>query len=298
MNSCSYFIKDKALFGCYPTQEAVEELETENVRYFINLALDDEKKITLYKTKYNYIHYPIVDRSVPEDLISYSRFIITISRLIKDCEKNEKVYIHCRGGHSRSVFTSACVLCYIFNLSPYDSLTYINKCHKAREHMTEKWRKISSPPSSLQKKFVYKMFQPINITRLYKTHTGEVFSYLINIPNIGLFNCYKKAFSEFHKLFDINPANKIFHMFNKDNIEDITWPEIQEKIMTYIFNLKFEQNEEIKANLLNTYLRPIIVHQDNDYFWTIGRDGTGSNKLGKIIGALRTKYFFDMEEIT
>jgi hypothetical protein len=35
MERSSYFIKDKALFGSYPTQESVEELEKEGVRYFI-----------------------------------------------------------------------------------------------------------------------------------------------------------------------------------------------------------------------------------------------------------------------
>ena len=38
MNYCSYFIKDKALFGSYPTQQSVEELEQEGVRYFVDLT--------------------------------------------------------------------------------------------------------------------------------------------------------------------------------------------------------------------------------------------------------------------
>ena len=38
MNNCSYFIKDRAMFGSYPTQEAVQELEHEGVIYFVNLT--------------------------------------------------------------------------------------------------------------------------------------------------------------------------------------------------------------------------------------------------------------------
>ena len=33
MDRSSYFIKDKALFGSYPTQSAIQELENEGVRY-------------------------------------------------------------------------------------------------------------------------------------------------------------------------------------------------------------------------------------------------------------------------
>ena len=67
MDRSSYFIKDRAMFGSFPTQEAVEELEEEGVRFFINLTHDDEKKITPYTTKYTQILFPIIDRQVPKD---------------------------------------------------------------------------------------------------------------------------------------------------------------------------------------------------------------------------------------
>ena len=43
-----YFIKNKALFGSFPTQTTVKELESEGVRYFINLTNTHEKKTTPY----------------------------------------------------------------------------------------------------------------------------------------------------------------------------------------------------------------------------------------------------------
>ena len=47
MDYCSYFIKDKAIFGSFPTQESVYELENEGVKYFVDLTDNDkEKKIT------------------------------------------------------------------------------------------------------------------------------------------------------------------------------------------------------------------------------------------------------------
>ena len=99
MNTSCYFIKEKALFGSFPSQSSVDELENDlNVRYFVDLTNSNEKKITPYKTKYNYMNYPITDRHVPEDLLSFSKFIIRVSKIIKNLKKDEKIYIHCKGG--------------------------------------------------------------------------------------------------------------------------------------------------------------------------------------------------------
>ena len=41
MNYCSYFIKDKALFGSYPSLERAQELYSNNVKVFVDLTTDD-----------------------------------------------------------------------------------------------------------------------------------------------------------------------------------------------------------------------------------------------------------------
>lgn len=114
MNCCSFFIKNKALFGSYPTQESVEELEGNGVRHFINLTYDDENLITKYTTKYNYISYPIVDQHVPTNWQSCAKFILNICDIIKHLDGDDKIYIHCKGGHGRSGVIVACILCHMF----------------------------------------------------------------------------------------------------------------------------------------------------------------------------------------
>ena len=84
MDTCSYFIKDKALFGSYPSEIAVRELEENGVRYFVNLTYEDEDKIKKYDTNYQIINYKIKDRSVPTDLLSFTKFIIKLSDIIKN----------------------------------------------------------------------------------------------------------------------------------------------------------------------------------------------------------------------
>ena len=43
MEFCSYFIKDKALFGSYPTIKSADELKKENVLVFVDLTCEEEK---------------------------------------------------------------------------------------------------------------------------------------------------------------------------------------------------------------------------------------------------------------
>lgn len=170
MDTCSYFIKDKALFGSYPSDVSVKELEDNGVRYFVNLTYDDEDKIKQYHTNYQIITYNIKDRSVPYDLLTFTQFISHLADIIKQLKISEKIYIHCKGGHGRSGLVVACLICYIFKLSPYEALNYTSKCHSNRSVMREKWRKIGSPQTHLQKKFVHQLFRPINYARMFKGH--------------------------------------------------------------------------------------------------------------------------------
>ena len=70
-----------------------------------------------------------------------------------DLKHDEKIYIHCKGGHGRVGIAVASLLCYIKNISVEESLKLTNECHKKREIMKEKWRNIGSPQTYNQKKF-------------------------------------------------------------------------------------------------------------------------------------------------
>ena len=161
MERSSYFIENKALFGSYPTQKSIDELEKNGVKYFINLTYNIEKKITPYKTNYIYINYPIHDQGVPKDIKSFSKFILNIVTIINSLKNNELIYIHCKGGHGRSGLVVACLLCYIYNLHPKNALLQTKHYHNNRPVMNHKWRLIGSPQTIEQKNFVYKFFKPL-----------------------------------------------------------------------------------------------------------------------------------------
>lgn len=288
MESSSYFIKDKAMFGSFPTQQSVQELEMEGVKHFIDLTFHDEKKIVPYVTTQGYINFPIYDQNVPTDLQAFSRFIIQTSKIIRELQLGEKIYIHCKGGHGRSGIVVACILCYIFSLSPYESLQYTSQCHNNRKNMRERWRKIGSPQTYSQKKFVYKSFHPVNMNTLVKQLINEPIN--INIHDLGENKNIHDYFALYKENFIENPSSSIFSKFRKKNKENtLEWNEIKDPILKFLFLEFFKKNTEIKQHFLRSFLRPIVItYIESHVFWK--NNGIELNKISSILNSIRIKF--------
>jgi hypothetical protein len=231
MDTSSFFIDKKAMFGSYPTQANVDILEEEGVRVFVNLTCEHEKKITPYLTKYKYISFPIPDREVPVDSRKFSAFINNIITIIKNLENSDKIYIHCKGGHGRSGLVVACISSKIFEISPKHALRYTTNCHSNRKTMRYKWRCIGSPQTHLQKQYVYNMCHTITLTAQDILHPD----YELDIihPLGGLF---KSATAAIRSLVN-------------NTSDDL------ESVVRVVTKLKFEQHPYIVDILLDTYLR-------------------------------------------
>ncbi len=302
MDRSSYFIRDRAMFGSFPTQEAVNELEGKGVRVFINLTHDNEKKITPYTTKYTVISFPIMDRHVPKDWQAFARFIIHVSDIIKSLKRGDLVYLHCKGGHGRSGVVVASILCYIFKMEPEVALEHTTKSHSKRLVMREKWRTLGSPQTYSQKNFVYRFFEPLMFYRAYRNGPTAGFSNFTNHPvtiqGFGTFSNAESAIQAYK-----NPTDREY-VENQENSRTpiiakalgrktelrSDWLEVCDDLMYKVVEAKFNQNPELKDNLLTTGLRPIIQHNRGDYFWA-DVDNTERNKLGKILTKLREQYY-------
>ena len=303
MDKCSYFIKDRAMFGSFPTQQDVIELENEGTRYFVNLTHSNESKITPYFTNYTQINYPIYDRRTPNNWESFSKFIIQISDIILALQPSERVYIHCKGGHGRSGVVVACLLCYIFKLTPKIALEYTSKYHSNRSSMREKWRNIGSPQTSHQKRFVYKFFEPLKFYRSYRFSNTYGFSNFSPHPvttDLGTFPTSEALFQAHKSPYNIEYVEK--QKIARSPIISknlgikvdcrLDWNDVKYDIMYNVIKTKIQQHPEIKQNLLNTNLRPIIYHTHFDSYWGIG-DGQGQNMIGEILEKLRTYFYFN-----
>ena len=271
MDTCSYFIDDKALFGSYPNNEHVyKELVDCGVKYFVDLTTSKEKiKLNVYECD-EYINYEIKDRWVPENLYNFVLFIHKISKIIEELDEGEKMYIHCKGGHGRCGLVVSCLLCYMYKYSSAKSLELTNMYHNNRKVMNEKWRIIGSPQTDKQKDFVHKLFKPIYLDNIYLKNTYY--------PLHNMFNCAIKYDNNFYKnvnvcyyslkdkkvLQSLNNC-KNFYKFKKI-LETITSNNIEgneRNILKTIIRLKYNNNNEVQEILKRTLLKPIKYTEDN-----------------------------------
>lgn len=304
MDRCSYFIQDRALFGSFPTQEAIEELEANGVRYFVNLTFSYEKRIIPYTTKYNYINHPIPDHRTPTNWTYFARFIVNICKVISRLRDGEKLYVHCKGGHGRSGIVVACILCYMENITPGEALERTTRYHNNRNEMKEKWRKIGSPQSKYQKIFVHKFFEPLNFYRTYKSGPTCGFSnfslHEVEVPNVGTFPSSEAAWQackdpdneEYVQAQLRSQTPGMSKFIGRRCTLRSDWNEVKRDKLKEILLLKFEQHPEIKQNLINTGFRPLIeckfVNSENVINDT---DINGSNMLGELLTQIRNEYY-------
>ncbi|UUT40500.1 putative tyrosine phosphatase [carnivorous sponge associated iridovirus] len=164
----AYFVPNQCLFGAYPTQHQIQQLEEWGVDIVVNLTKNDEKKIRSYRTKIKVIHFPIPDRKVPEEVREFCALVIHLTREIR---KEKKIYIHCKGGHGRAGLLVSAILCYLHKITPRESFIRTSEYHATRPvHSTkprknEFWKTRGSPESQEQRDFVRNLFQPYKISK-------------------------------------------------------------------------------------------------------------------------------------
>lgn len=295
MDRCSYFIENKALFGSYPDGENTELLENLGVKYFIDLTYCNEKNIQNYEVSYNSvkINYPILDKKTPLNTVTFSAFILRVCDILKNLGENEKVYVHCKGGHGRSGVVVACLLCLYYKISPEEALEITRECHQQRKVMREKWRLLGSPQTIQQKQFVIDLFYP-----LYFYHSSYLSNYYnceIFVENLGVFSCVEAAYQAHKNLNDKTHIELLKKAGN--NIEEIKklgkkvelrsdWDKVKVNIMYQLIKSKFDQNILLKNRLILTNLRPIVKYSRRKSFWS----NMDFNMTGKLLQKVRNEY--------
>lgn len=65
------------------------------------------------------------------------------------------------------------------------------------------------------------------------------------------------------------------------------WEEIKDFIMQQGLICKFQTHADIREVLLSTGDKLIVENAPQDYYWGCGQDGSGKNRLGEILIAVR-----------
>jgi ribA/ribD-fused uncharacterized protein len=167
----------------------------------------------------------------------------------------------------------------------------------------EKLKKLTSPQTATQKNFVKKFFENLYFYKAYKYGNTVGFSnfslHKVDIKDVGIFPTSESAIQAYKNPYDKEYVEKqqksvsplISKILGTKTEIRKDWFEVCEKLMYKIIEAKFNQNPELKENLLRTGLRPIVYHIISDNFWGDGSDGKGQNKLGKILMKLREQYY-------
>jgi ribA/ribD-fused uncharacterized protein len=307
-NYSSYFFLEKCMFGGFPTQSQVDELTSMGVNMFVDLTVPGEVDIYTIPENCIYVNYPISDRQVPSNIPLFAALILRTYDFIQN--ENSKVYIHCKGGHGRSGILVACLL-YLLNpgISTEKAIILTTEAHSRRLVMREKWRKMGSPQTYFQKKFVHKMFTNLFFFKAYRTGTTVGFSNysfhditVDNHPNPflpnGVFPTSEALFQASKNPNDSSYVQRQIQSKNpkvsKNIAQRITitdeWNQNKKEIMKDIIRLKFDQHSHIRETLVRTGLRKIVFNSRRDDFFGIGHEQNGENVLGKILQELREEY--------
>ena len=67
------------------------------------------------------------------------------------------------------------------------------------------------------------------------------------------------------------------------------WHAVKDAVMERALRAKFTQHESLRALLLGSGEEPIEEDSARDYYWGTGADGTGQNKLGRMLMQLRAE---------
>jgi N-glycosidase YbiA len=68
---------------------------------------------------------------------------------------------------------------------------------------------------------------------------------------------------------------------------DPSWEKIKESVMLTALRAKVGQHPEVAQTLKQTGNAHLVEASPNDFYWGIGRDGTGKNRLGELLMVVR-----------
>lgn len=103
------------------------------------------------------------------------------------------------------------------------------------------------------------------------------------------FQAQKFHGSEFEEAIRKEPSPMKAALMGRDRKKQLRkdWDAIKDEVMYKAVQAKILQHETIRIELRNTLNAEIVEHTKNDNYWGDGGDGSGKNKLGKILMQIR-----------
>ena len=67
------------------------------------------------------------------------------------------------------------------------------------------------------------------------------------------------------------------------------WPDVKERVMLEGLRAKFHQHPDLRSKLLGSGVRLLVEHTQCDDYWGDAGDGSGENRLGKLLMQVRSE---------
>jgi len=146
----NWVIAGRVLQGAYPIgkteieqRQVISALMRVGVGCFVNLVsvqetmqLPDYSGLVKAQQKLRpddppaaHVHFPIVDGGTAKD----SQVLPLLQELVQRVRMNQRLYIHCYGGHGRAGTICACLLGILYELPPDEAIMRIQVYHDSRE---------------------------------------------------------------------------------------------------------------------------------------------------------------------
>ncbi len=104
------------------------------------------------------------------------------------------------------------------------------------------------------------------------------------------FQGQKFAGTEHEEIIRLPPAPKVAADRGRERNRPLheDWNDVKEDVMRRALQAKFTTHPALRDLLLATGDQKIVENAPGDFYWGIGRDGTGQNRLGVLLVELRT----------
>jgi protein-tyrosine phosphatase len=237
----SCVIPDRVYFGPVPNEFMFEQLKEKKFNILVNLT-----EYSYNSEDFNIINFPIKDKCIPTNFFDYCKFILNIKNIYENNSEN-KIYIHCRAGHSRSSMVVVSFLFCVYNEELKYIINKVIEYHRNRVMLREIW-KYKSPFNYKQFNFLCLIHKNVYINA---ETDSKIYSWLSpkNIKNNDYISLYDYVLMINN--FDTNIFEKCLNFIKNNHYLSSRIQNTYLKKFTFIF-----ENKEI-ANFYNILFKTV-----------------------------------------
>jgi N-glycosidase YbiA len=153
---------------------------------------------------------------------------------------------------------------------------------------TTVYRRIQAGPNAMKPVRFYRVNEPYGEFSNFSPHAIELKGRLWPTAE-HYFQAQKFAGTEHEEAVRLAASPMIAARMGRSRERPLRadWEAVKDDVMREALRAKFTQHASLRSLLLATGNADLIEHTKNDRYWADGGDGSGKNRLGKLLMELR-----------